>query len=227
MKTAKVIFLLAALLFMTSLPFAAMGLSQDGFTMVDENNLLALYVDPLSGQVIVENKADGYLWRTNPEKPDKKAKGVHKMTLQSQLVLNYQSDRGTALSAPSQVESVNKDGLTVRIENKTAVCRYDFVKAEIAVTSQGTWEWSPSNKCQAPEVLWQMLAGAAANNANLLLNFGPKPDGSVPADVAANFRALGKRIATEGYPPLNTTTYLKLRQHGTKVDATEQDKTAR
>ncbi len=100
-------------------------------------------------------------------------------------------------------------------------------KAEIAVTSQGTWEWSPNNKCQAPEALWKMLEGAASNNANLLLNFGPKPDGSIPADVASNFRALGKRIAAEGYPPLNTTSYLKLRQKGTEVDSTEQDKTAR
>ncbi len=134
MKNAKLVFWLAALLFLTSLPFAALGLAPDGFETVDENGLLALYIDPASGQVIVQNKADGYLWRSNPEKPDAKAKGVHKMTLQSQLVLNYQSDRGTALSAPSQAESVNKDGLTVRMENKAAVCRYDFVKAEIAVT---------------------------------------------------------------------------------------------
>ncbi len=134
MKNAKLVFLLAAVLFLTSLPFAALGLSLDGFQMVDENGLLALYIDPASGQVIVRNKADGYLWRSNPEAPDAKAKGVHKMTLQSQLVLNYVSDRGAALSAPSQVESVNKDGLTVRIENKTAVCRYDFAKAEIAIT---------------------------------------------------------------------------------------------
>ncbi len=134
MKCAKLIFLLAALLLLSSLPFAAWALTLDGFQLVDENGRLALYIDPTSGQVIVENKADGYLWRTNPEKPDPKAKGVHKMTLQSQLVLNYQSDRGTALSAPSQAESVNKDGLAIRMENKAAVCRYDFVKAEIAVT---------------------------------------------------------------------------------------------
>ncbi len=134
LKCIKLIFLLAALLLLTSLPFAAISQALDGFQLVDENGRLALYIDPASGQVIVQNIADGYLWRTNPEKPDQKAKGVHKMTLQSQLVLNYQSDRGTALSAPSQVESVNKDGLTVRIENKAAVCRYDFVKAEIAVT---------------------------------------------------------------------------------------------
>ena len=135
MKTAKLLLLLAIMLLLSSLPlYGALGLAPDGFTLVDENDRLALYIDPASGQVIVENKADGYVWRSNPEKPDAKAKGVHKMTLQSQLVLNYMSDRGTALSAPSQVESVNKDGLTVQIENKSAVCRYDFVKAEIAVT---------------------------------------------------------------------------------------------
>ena len=89
MRTMKSFFLLITLLFLTSLPFAAMGLPIDGFQLVDENDRLALYVDPQSGQVIVENRIDGYLWRTNPEKPDKKAKGVHKMTLQSQLVLNY------------------------------------------------------------------------------------------------------------------------------------------
>ncbi len=135
MKTAKLVLLLAAVLFLSSFPlYAALGLAPNEFEPVDENERLALYIDPASGQVIVQNKADGYQWRSNPEQPDPKAKGVHKMTLQSQLVLNYLSDRGTALSAPSQVESVNKDGLTVRIENGVAVCRYDFVKAEIAVT---------------------------------------------------------------------------------------------
>ena len=83
-------------------------------------------------------------------------------------------------------------------------------KAEIAVTSQGTWEWSPQNQCQDVDVLWKMLLGAAKNNANLLLNFGPKPDGSIPEDVSTNFRALGVRILKEGYPSLNLTDYLKV-----------------
>jgi alpha-L-fucosidase len=100
-------------------------------------------------------------------------------------------------------------------------------KAEIAVTSQGTWEWSPSGSCASPDALWSMLASAANNNANLLLNFGPKPDGSIPEDVALNFRQLGRRIATEGYPDLNTTTYLELRHKSKAVDSSEKDKTAR
>jgi alpha-L-fucosidase len=100
-------------------------------------------------------------------------------------------------------------------------------KAEIAVTSQGSWEWNPNNRCQEVDGLWKMLEGAANNNANLLLNFGPKPDGSIPEDVTTNFRKLGARIQKEGYPPLNRTNYLDLRQQGVAVDKTEKEKTAR
>jgi alpha-L-fucosidase len=100
-------------------------------------------------------------------------------------------------------------------------------KAEIAVTSQKNWEWSPENKCADVEDLWKMLVGAADNNANLLLNFGPKPDGSIPEDVATNFRKLGERIRKDGYPPLNKTTWLESRQKGAELDKTEQVKTAR
>jgi alpha-L-fucosidase len=100
-------------------------------------------------------------------------------------------------------------------------------KAEIAVTSQKSWEWSPENKCATVEELWKMLVGASDNNANLLLNFGPKPDGSIPEDVASNFRKLGERIRLEGFPPLNKTSWLELRKKGADVDKTEISKTAR
>ena len=72
-----------------------------------------------------------------------------------------------------------------------------------------------------------MLFVASENNANLLLNFGPKPDGSIPDDVAANFRLLGKRILKEGYPVLNKSGYLINSQQGFEVNKTEKEKTAR
>ena len=100
-------------------------------------------------------------------------------------------------------------------------------KAEIAVTSQGSWEWNPENRCQDVEELWKMLVGAANNNANLLLNFGPKPDGSIPLDVSTNFRALGDRILNEGYPALNLKNYLNIRQKSAALDTKEKEKTAR
>jgi len=100
-------------------------------------------------------------------------------------------------------------------------------KAEIAVTSQKSWEWNPEYKCTGVDELWTMLVGASGNNANLLLNFGPKPDGSIPEDVAVNFRLLGKRIRQEGYPPLNKSSWLELRHQGADIDKTEINKTAR
>lgn len=100
-------------------------------------------------------------------------------------------------------------------------------KAEIAVTSQRSWEWNPNFPCMELDDLWGMLKGASENNANLLLNFGPKPDGSIPEDVATNFRKLGERIRQEGYPLLNKKNWLELRQHGADIDKSEQNKTAR
>jgi alpha-L-fucosidase len=100
-------------------------------------------------------------------------------------------------------------------------------KAEIAVTSQKNWEWNPEYKCAGADQLWRMLVDASYNNANLLLNFGPKPDGSIPEDVAVNFKLLGKQIRKEGYPPLNKSSWLELRQQGADIDKTEINKTAR
>ncbi len=100
-------------------------------------------------------------------------------------------------------------------------------KAEIAVTSQRNWEWNPEISCMDVNGLWKMLVGASENNANLLLNFGPKPDGSIPDDVATNFRKLGEKIRKEGYPALNKNTWMELRKKGADLDKTEQVKTAR
>jgi alpha-L-fucosidase len=100
-------------------------------------------------------------------------------------------------------------------------------KAEVAVTSQRNWEWSPEYKCVSSDELWKMLEGAAHQNANLLLNFGPKPNGAISDDVALNFRKLGERIRKEGYPALNKKTWLDLRKKGVDIDKTEIEKTAR
>lgn len=103
-----------------------------------------------------------------------------------------------------------------------------FKKAEIAVTSQGTWCWAPGNTCLPADKLYGMLQKAANNNANLLLNFGPLPDGSIPDDVSREFRGLGEHIKKDGYPKLNTATWKDLRLgKGETLDTNEARKTAR
>lgn len=103
-----------------------------------------------------------------------------------------------------------------------------FKKAEIAVTSQGTWCWTPKSKCLPADKMYAMLEKASKNNANLLLNFGPMPDGTIPEDVNREFRSLGEKIKRDGYPALNTTTWKELRMKpGEKLDTNEERKTAR
>ena len=41
---------------------------------------------------------------------------------------------------------------------------------------------------------------ARGANANLLLNSGPLPDGSIPPQQAQVLRELGERIRKEGFP---------------------------
>lgn len=103
-----------------------------------------------------------------------------------------------------------------------------FKKAEIAVTAQGTWGWSKGSKSLPAEKMYGMLVKAAGNNANLLLNIGPLPDGSVPADVDRELRRLGDLIRNDGYPPLNTTTWKEKRLgKGEVLDTDEKQHTAR
>lgn len=101
-------------------------------------------------------------------------------------------------------------------------------KAEIAVASQGTWGWTPTSPCRPADGLHRMLGLAADNNANLLVNAGLMPDGSVPVDVSREFAALGMRLRKDGYPPLDRKGWLARRKGGgEEVDTTEVNATAR
>jgi alpha-L-fucosidase len=70
--------------------------------------------------------------------------------------------------------------------------------AEICTTlQQRLWGYNKEddgNHHTADEVM-QMLSDAAARNANLLLNTGPLPDGSIPAEDEKTLREVGRRVA--------------------------------
>ena len=55
-------------------------------------------------------------------------------------------------------------------------------------------------KHKSPEQVLRMLAGAAYAKANLLLNTGPLPDGSIHASDVKTLREVGRRIAADGWP---------------------------
>jgi len=56
-------------------------------------------------------------------------------------------------------------------------------------------------KHKGPDQVMTMLARAAAAKANLLLNTGPLPDGSIHPEDVKTLREVGRRIGEGGFPP--------------------------
>lgn len=83
----------------------------------------------------------------------------------------------------------------------TAIANQAGKPMEICSTLQnGSWGYFKGMSHLNPDQAWAKLAAARMANANLLLNTGPLPDGSIhPADVAT-LRAVGGRIRKEGFP---------------------------
>ncbi|MFH0797271.1 MAG: alpha-L-fucosidase [Candidatus Omnitrophota bacterium] len=71
---------------------------------------------------------------------------------------------------------------------------------EACMTFNGSWGWMPT-----PEEDWLpvrqvigMLSTCAASGGNLLLNVGPKPDGTIPVEAVTRLKAVGHWLKTYG-----------------------------
>jgi len=72
---------------------------------------------------------------------------------------------------------------------------------EICSTLQEkSWGYNAQARHISTDEAWAKLAAASTARANLLLNTGPRPDGSIPPEHERVLRALGKRIRAEGWP---------------------------
>lgn len=103
----------------------------EGHQAFAQNQALILYGNPETGDIVLESRADGYRWYSNPQKSDSKAKGIHRQTLLSQLTLAYSNERGTALSLSSAADSVRAGGMAMEAVPGGMQVSYDFPKAGI------------------------------------------------------------------------------------------------
>lgn len=63
-----------------------------------------------------------------------------------------------------------------------------------------SWGYNKDSKNRTVDEAWDMLKNARQRNCNLLLNTGPKGDGSIPEDHETIFKEIGKRIRQHGWP---------------------------
>ena len=72
---------------------------------------------------------------------------------------------------------------------------------EICSTLQkGSWGFKKGAPRLTPAEAWEKLVEAGKAKANLLLNTGPLPDGSIHPTDAATLRSVGTRLRNEGFP---------------------------
>jgi len=75
---------------------------------------------------------------------------------------------------------------------------------EICDTLQDhAWGYNKEARHKNADEVMQMLTNAAQQNANLLLNTGPLPDGSIHSGDVETLREVGRRLKAGGFPPVS------------------------
>ncbi|MGN1214929.1 MAG: alpha-L-fucosidase [Candidatus Cryptobacteroides sp.] len=70
---------------------------------------------------------------------------------------------------------------------------------ETCQTINNNWGYQVrDNAYKSVDELIRLLVKTASNNANLLLNIGPRPDGTIPEEAAERLRAMGKWLGKYG-----------------------------
>lgn len=87
---------------------------------------------------------------------------------------------------------------------------------------------SPRQRQKTKEEVLDLLNNCAKMNANLLLNIGPRPDGSILEENIKTLHEVGCHLDTFGFPKLNTKNYMDYRTKQTiRTDNEKENQTAR
>jgi len=85
--------------------------------------------------------------------------------------------------------------------------------------SNRSWGYIDNDTFKSPEVLVRQLADIVSKNGNLLLNFGPRPDGTIPDEVKATLRDMGAWLKINGDAIYGTTPWKSFGEGPTEVKA--------
>lgn len=92
--------------------------------------------------------------------------------------------------------------------------------------STKSWGYIQDDDFKAPKPLVQDLIDIVSKNGNLLLNIGPRADGTIPEEVQAILRAIGGWLATNGEAIYGTRPWQYFGEGPTMVVAGEKKESA-
>jgi alpha-L-fucosidase len=85
--------------------------------------------------------------------------------------------------------------------------------------SNGSWGYIEHDTFKSPEFLVRQLVDIVSKNGNLLLNFGPRADGTIPDEVQATLREMGAWLKVNGDAIYDTTPWKTFGEGPTKIVA--------
>ncbi len=85
--------------------------------------------------------------------------------------------------------------------------------------SNASWGYIEHDTFKTPEFLVHQLVDIVSKNGNLLLNFGPKPDGTIPDEVKATLLEMGAWLKMNGEAIYATTPWKTFGEGPTQVKA--------
>lgn len=103
-------------------------------TMI-ENESFSLTANSQSGEVILLDKRTGVSWYSNPADRDMQTdiKGINKMQMNSQLIVDYLVDGKNTRQATSAASSANKNGIRVSASADGLKVTYHFVSENFSI----------------------------------------------------------------------------------------------
>ncbi|MFC4764897.1 alpha-L-fucosidase [Dyella koreensis] len=137
---------------------------------------------------------------------------------------NQAAARGQGAVLNYKLDSMRMGSGTLNIERgQAADIRPQPWQTETSV-SQDSWGYAEGDTYKNPDEIVHLLADVVSKNGNLLLNIGPKGDGSIPDEAKNMLQAVGQWLHANGEAIYGTRPWRQFGEGPTKVAAgTMQD----
>ena len=173
------------------------------------------YLDQWHGKIIeVIDKYDpDFIWFDSP------LVGKRKDVYQKNFLAYYYNksvERGKEVLLAYKVHDFPPG---VGIENaggKTQVT-YHMWMSDPSIDDQGAWSWVEDSNFKPVNRLVDLLVDRVSKNGFVLLNVGPKPDGTIPEEAKKSLLGLGEWLEVNGEAIYGTTAWIRHGEGPTKV----------